>query len=350
MKTKIIILTLILIFTAGAVLGYTVLTMTPEEAYEAAAENNVQFEIDQLNLQLKQIAHDKNLKTASLPAYNNYYGQLTKLYNPFISETNLEVEKMRNDRAHLQLEIDVVSAAINLENAALSYDEADMNFNEAKTEYTNALKDSSASSSERLSLEYTMESQAISLAQAKTNLDAAQRKLDNLVGEEGAAILLPLEYSDPYLISADMAYESALETDISIYQAMRSAEAAAIKFEIAEKYLDEDEETYISALAGLKSADSAYEKALISLEMNVLDDIANLKTKYDSISLAQLNKKIKGDSYKAAADQYEAGIISASSLESSEAAYIMAVKQLDAKIHDYMLASMRFTMNFGYEF
>lgn len=350
MKTKIIIITLILVFTAGAVLGFTVLTMTPEEAYEAAADNNVQFEIDQLNLQLKQIAHDKNLKSASIPAYNNYYGQLTKLYNPFISETNLEVEKMRNDKAHMQLEIDVVSAAINLENAALAYDEADMKYSEAKTDYNNALKDSAVSSAEKLSLEYTMKSQAISLNQAKTNLEAAQRKLDNLVGEEGSAILLPLEYSDPYLISADLAYESALETDISIYQAMRNAEAATIKFEIADKYLNEDEETYISALIGLKSAESSYEKALVSLEINVLDDINNLKTKYDSISLALLNKKIKLDAYSAAASQYEAGIISASSLENSEASYITAVKQLDSKIHDYMLASMRFIMNYGYEF
>lgn len=350
MKTKIIIITLILVFTAGAVLGFTVLTMTPEEAYEAAADNNVQFEIDQLNLQLKQIAHDKNLKSASIPAYNNYYGQLTKLYNPFISETNLEVEKMRNDKAHMQLEIDVVSAAINLENAALAYDEADMKYSEAKTDYNNALKDSAVSSAEKLSLEYTMKSQAISLNQAKTSLEAAQRKLDNLVGEEGSAILLPLEYSDPYLISADLAYESALETDISIYQAMRNAEAATIKFEIADKYLNEDEETYISALIGLKSAESSYEKALVSLEINVLDDINNLKTKYDSISLALLNKKIKLDAYSAAASQYEAGIISASSLENSEASYITAVKQLDSKIHDYMLASMRFIMNYGYEF
>lgn len=350
MKNKIIILTLVFIFAGSVVMGLSLVSLTPEEAYESAADNNIQFEIDALNLELSQMAHEKNLKKASIPALNNYYGQLSKYYTPFNSETSLIVKEAQNERAHKLLEIDVLTAAKNLENAQLAYDEADMAYSEALSAYNDAISDSTVSYTDELSLKYTMESCKISLHQSQNNLEAAHRRLDELVGQEGVSVILPNEYSSPYDINPDEAYESAFASDISIYQSMRSARAAEIKFEIADKFYDEDEETYISALAGLKSAELSYEKARTSLEIRVLDDINNLKNKYDSISLAELNKKIKLDEYNAAKTQFDAGILSAIQLGNSEDSYISAKKQLDGKIHDYILTSMRFTIDYGYEF
>jgi len=350
MKTKVLIITLIFLLAGSVVLGLTIVNLTQQEAYESAIENNRQFEIDELILEIRQIAHDKNLKTALIPALNSYYGQLTKYYNPFVSETILVVETAKNEKSYKQLELDIVSAAISLENAAIGYDDANMAFKEASKAYNDAISDPAVSSTDELTLKYTMESLKISLHQAENTLDAAQHKLDGLIGQEGTAVLLPTEYSTPYNISADVAYDNALESDIGICQSKRNAEAASIKFEIAAKFYDEDEDMYISALAGLKSADLAYEKDLVSLKMRVLDDIDNLKNKYDSIILAELNKKIKSDAYKAAKTQYSAGILSLTSLEASEESNIAAQKQLDSKTHDYILASMSFTLNYGYEF
>ncbi len=350
MKIKIIILTLVFVLAGSVVLGLTLVNLTQQEAYDAAVENNIQFEIDELNLELKQIAYDKTLKAASYPALNNYYGQLAKYYNPFNSETTLTVEEAKSEKAYKQLEIDVATAVIGLENAAIAYDEADMALSEATQIYNDAVKDSETSSADELSLKYNMESLKISLHQAQNNLESAQHKLDDLVGMEGAAVQLPSEYSNPYDISPEKVYESALVTDITIYQSKRNAEAAAIKFEIAERFYDEDEDTYISALAGLKSADLSYDKTLLSLQMSVYDDIDNLKNKFDSIALAKLNKTIKSNAYTAAKSQYKAGIISATALENSKDSYNTSVKQLDAKIHDYILSSMRFELDYNYDY
>ncbi len=350
MKNKIVILTLIFLFAGSVVMGLTLVNLTPGEAYESAAENSVQFEIDELNLELMQIAYEKTVKTASIPALNNYSGQLAKYYNPFTSETNLIVKELENEKAFKQLEIDIISASIGLESALLSYDETDAAYNEAVASYNEAVADPEVSSSDKLSLKYTMDSIKISLHQAQNDLDSAQRRLDDMVGQDGVSVLLPSEYSSPYDINPDEAYESALVTDIGIYKSMRSAEAAEIKYDIADKYYDEDEENYISALAGLKSAQLTYDKALVSLEMDVLDDINNLKNKFDSITLAELNKKIKLGEYNASKSQYEAGILSANQLESAEYSYIAAQKQLDSKIHDYILSSMKFALDYGYEF
>lgn len=350
MKLKIIILTLVFVLAGSVVLGLTLVNLTQQEAYDAAVENNIQFEIDELNLELKQIAHDKNLKAASILTINNYNGQLTKHYNPFVSETTLTVEKAKSEKAYNQLKIDVIAAAINLENAAISFDEADLALSDAKQAYSDAVKDSETSSAEELSLKYIVESLKISLHQAQNNFDSAQYKLDELVGMDGATVELPSEYSDPYDILPEDVYESALLTDITIYQSKRNAEAAAIKFEIAEQFYDEDEEMYISALASLKSADLSYDKVQVSLQMNVYDDIDNLKNKFDSITLAKLNKTIKLNAYTAAKSQYKAGIISADSLGNSEDSYTAALKQLDAKIHDYILSFMRFELDYGYTY
>ncbi|MCD6322205.1 MAG: hypothetical protein J7L77_04195, partial [Clostridiales bacterium] len=262
-KTKIIILTLVFVLAGSVVLGLTLVNLTQQEAYDAAVKNNIQFDIDELNLELKQIAYDKTLKAGSIPAINNYYGQLTKYYNPYISETTLITEKAKSEKAYKQLEIDVVAAAISLENSASSYDEVDLALSEATQTYNDAVKNSETTSADELSLKYSMESLKISLHQAQNNLDSAQHKLDELVGMEGTAVQLPSEYSNPYDISPEKAYESALVIDITIYQSKRNDEAAAIKFEIAERFYDEDEDTYISALAGLKSADLSYDKALV---------------------------------------------------------------------------------------
>lgn len=350
MKIKVIIITMVLLLMGSAVLGLTALNLTQQEAVESAISNSLQTEIDVLNLELKQMTHDSNLKTARIPAANTYYGQLAKLYNPFVSETNLTVEKARQEMAYEQMMIDVTSAAITLESAALAYDEADASHAEAKKAYNDALNDPSYTSADRLSLEYTMESARITLLQSEASLRTAQMKLDNLVGQDNVSVQLPNEYSNPYDISEDDAYESALVTDISIYQSKRNAEAAEIKFEIAAKYYDEDEDTYISALAGLKTSQMAYDKALLSLKIRVLDDISSLKNKYDSIELAKLNKEMKQNDYTSAKSQFEAGVLSASSLEVTEDIYNSAVKQLDAKIHDYILTSMRFSLNYGYKY
>lgn len=350
MKTKILILTIVLIFAGTVVLGLTLVNLTQEEAYESAMKHNAQSEIDQLNLELKEITYERALKTASIPALYNYNGQLTKYYTPFVSETSLEVEKVKTEKAGKQLEIEMLSAALSLNNAAIGYDEADMAFSEAKSAYDEALKNPDASTAEKLALEYTMESQKIALHQAQNTLDTAQRTLDGIVGLEGVSVLLPSEYKDPYKINIENAYETALETDLSIYQAKRNTEAAQIKYEIADKFFDDDEELYISALSGLKSAELSYEKALLSLELSVYNEINNLKNKYDSVLLAELNKTIKKNEYNASLSQYKAGILSLSSLENSENAYISAQKQLETKIQDYILASMKFTLNYGCEF
>ena len=350
MKNKIIILTLIFLFAGSIVMGLTLINLTPNEAYESAAENNLQFEVDELNLELMQIAHEKTLKSASILAMNNYSGQLVKYYNPFTSETNLIVREMENSKSRKQLEIDILSASISLESALLAYDEANTSYNQAVESYNEALADPAVSSSDELSLKYAMESLKISLHQAQNNMESAQRRLDDIVGQNGVSVLLPVEYSTPYGIESDKAYENALETDIGTFKSKRSALAAEIKFDIAEKYYDEDEEIYISALAGFKSAELAYEKSLAFLEMNFLDDINNLKNKFDSIALAELYKKIKLDEYNAAKSQFDAGILSANQFESTENIYIIAQKQLETKIHDYILASMRFTMDYGYDF
>ena len=350
MKNKIIILTLIFLFASSIVMGLTLINLTPDEAYESAAENNIQFEVDELNLELMQIAYEKTLKSASILALNNYSGQLVKYYNPYISETNLIAKEMENTRSRKQLEIDIISTSISLESALLAYDEADTSYSQAVTSYNEALADPTVSSSDELSLKYAMESLKISLHQAQNNMESAQHRLDDIVGQDGVSVLLPVEYSSPYVIEQDKVYESALETNIGIFKSKRSAMAAEIKFDIAEKYYDNDEEIYISALAGFKNAELAYDKSLVSLEMNVLDDINNLKNKFDSIALAELYKKIKLDEYNAAKSQFNAGILSENQFDSAEDTYITSQKQLESKIHDYILASMRFTMDYGYDF
>lgn len=350
MKVKILILTFVLIFAGTVVLGLTFVNLTQQEAYESAVKNNAQSEIDKLNLELKEIAHKNAVKTASIPALNNYNGQISKYYAPFISETNLEVEKAKNKKAEKQLEIDMLSAASSLNNAAIGYDDANKSYSDAVAAYNDALKNPDASVAEKLALEYVMKNQKIVLHQALNTLDNAQRTLDGIVGQEGVAVMLPGEYKDPYKINFEDAYETALETDLSIYQSKRNLEAAHIKYDIADKFFDDNEELYISALSGLKSAELSYEKALLSLEITLCNEINNLKNKYDSILLAELNKTIKKNDYNASLSQYKAGVLSLLSLENSESTYISAQKQLESKIQDYILTSMKFTLNYGCEF
>lgn len=350
MKKKILILTLVFILAGSVALGFTLTSLSQQQAYDSAVENNKQFEINELNLQLSQIAHEKNQKAASLLAYNNYNGQLTKYYNPFVSETNLLVKEMENEKAYKQLEIDVVYATINMETAEISYNESKLALDEATKEYNEALADPSIPYADQLALKYTMESLKISNHQAFNNLESAKRTLYGLIGQDDVFVTLTSEYSDPYSIDPDDAFAYALETDIGIFQSKRNKEAAGIKFDIAAKYYDEDDEVYINALAGLKSAELSYDKSLLSLEISVINDINTLKNKYDSIELAELNKKIKLDEYNASISQYNAGILSLLQLEGSEASYISAQKQLDSKIHDFILSSMRFTLDYGYSF
>lgn len=350
MKRKIFTLTIIFILAGTIALGYGITLLTQDEAYQAALENDRQTEINELNLQLQQITYDKSVKEASHTAVDTYFGKLTKYITPFNNETNLEVKKRTNEKALEQLKIDIVSKSYTLAERKKAYSDAMTSLDVAVAEYEKAAHEAVISQLQILLLQYTAESKRISLIQAENNLISAEKDLEYLLGQNDTTVELPENYSNPYTIDFTEAYEATLEKDTGVYQAARNVESNTMKLEIAEQFYNKDETTYISVLSALKSARLSYEKSLISLELSVLADIDNLKNKYDVIELEKLNNKIKLSLYQASLSQYEAGIISITSLKDTESAYALSKTQLSSKITEYIMATMRFTLDTGYSF
>ncbi|MFO7611334.1 MAG: TolC family protein [Clostridia bacterium] len=350
MKKIIFLLATILILSGAVALGFGIRYISGDEAFESATTGNSGLEIDGLNLRLLEISHENILKQASFTAINTYSGRITKYAAPFDSETNLEIKRRTNEKALGQIRIDIVSSAVSLYNSELAFADANTAYDRAIEEYNEAKSDSSLSSIEVLSLEYTAKSKRIAMTLTENNLESSRRKLAMLLGEENVSVDIPMVYSDPYSLDFEKVYEKALETDIGIYRAKRESESASMKFEIAKLFFDEDDTTYVGSLAGLRNAELAYDNALLSLEASVLDGIESLMNKYDSIELEKLNNLIKLEAFNSAGEQYDAGILSKVSYDASQAAYNAAQRQLASKIYDYIIASMKFELDTGYEF
>lgn len=350
MKKRIIIITLIFILAGSAVLGFDIVNLTPDEAYDSALENNLQKEIDELNHELKQISVEKSEKNASHTPINTYQGKITKYVTPFDAITNLTVSEMNMTKADEQLMVSILSAMVSVNDSKLAYGDTKSAYDLAQANYLEALGDSSIPSAELLSLEYTAENERIKLLQTEKTYSDMQSDLDSLLGVKNASVELPTEYSSPYSLDSDEVYESMLQTDVSYYQTERSLESAQMRHEIATQFYDEEDETYISTLASLKTAELNHDKKLLSLNNSAIDKIDNLKNKYDSIELEKLNVQIKKELYDASVKQYEAGIISEISFESSKTSYENATKQLDSKINSYIIACLQFTIDTGLGF
>ena len=350
MKKRIIVITLVLIFAGTAVLGFDILNLTPEEAYEAASISNLQHEIDELNIDLREASLKTSIKNASHTAVDSYQGMLTKYATPYDAETNLMVSEKNLEKSEKQLMVTILSSMIYLNESKLSYDDSLSAYEKAEDAYRDALGNSAVTATELLSLEYTAMNNHIKMIQAQNNMEKAQKDLDTLLGIENTAVELPFEYNTPYNLDEELVLESMVATDISLFQAERSLESAKLKHEIASKFFDEDEETFISTLASMKSAEMNYNKKLRSLEDSVKDKMDQLKTLYDSIELEKLNVRIKKELYDSSLKQYKAGILAVNSLENAENTYVQAQRQLDSKIYDYIIACMQFSIDTGFEF
>ncbi len=350
MKKKIIVMTLALIIAGTAVLGFDIINLTPEEAYEAASLNDIQHKIDELNLELKQAGLETSLKNASYSAVNTYQGNITKYVTPFDAETNLTVSEMNLARSEKQLMISIFSSMVSLNESIAAYESARTSYENSSSEYNLGIGNSSISTAELLSLEYTAENNRIKMLQAENTMNKRQKELDGLIGVENSAVDIPIEYISPYSLDEAKVCESMIETDISLYQTKRTYESAGLRHEIASRFYDEDEELFISTLSSLMSAKLSYDKKLQSIEDSAMDKIDQLKTMFDSIELEKLNVKIKEELYSASKKQYIAGIVSVNSLESSEYALNQAEIQLKSRIYDYIIACMQFTIDTGYDF
>ncbi len=350
MKKKIIIITAILLAAGALAFAYETLTLSPDQAAEQAVENSRRVEIDNLMMRLNQITYENSVQDAKITPVNTYYGQIAKYVTPIERETTYLVSKMTNERVQKQTELDVLTAAVSLYNNQLTVEDARVAYETARENYKTAIADKTTSRTGLLNLEYAAESKRISLKQAESNLAAARRRLDDLTGVEGIMVSIPEEYDDPYDIDPARVIESKLDTDINFYRLKREMTAAQKRFEIAGRFFDEEDETYIRDLAGLKTAELNLDSAGREIEVSVYDDIDALKTKYDSIELEKLNNRIKKESYDSALRQYNAGIISLSSFESYEHSYDSAKRQLKAKIYDFVTASLRFEIETGFSF
>jgi len=349
MKKRIIIITIALLVAGTAVLGFDILSLTPEEAYEAASSNNLQREIDELNHELKAMNLEDSMKNAKYTAINTYQGNIIKYVTPFDSETNFTVSEMNLAKSEKQLMVTIYSSMVSLQESIDAFGKSREAYDEALAEYEDALSDSTLPAAELLSLEYSAESKRISMLQAQQNRTKKQNELDGLLGMENARVELSKDYSSPYEISPEEVYEAAMDADISLYQSKRLYESAEMRHEIAADFFDEEDETYISTLSSMKSAELNYNMKLAALEASVLDKTDNLKTLYDYIGLEKLNVDLKREMYSAAKKQYDAGIVSINSLEASEEAYESAQKQLDSRIYTYIIACMQFEIDTGYE-
>lgn len=350
MKKRIIIITLVLILAGTAVLGFDMIKLTPEEALEAASQNDLQREIDQLNHELKQINLDKSNKNASYTAINTYQGKLTKYVYPYDAKTSLVVSDMNLERTEKLLAVTILSSMVSLNDSRVSYEDSKNAYEDALAEYNKAMGDSALTPSELLSLEYTAENNRIKMLQTENTLNRKQSDFDNLLGVENAVVEMPVDYRTPYELNADDVFASMQNTDISLYQAKRSLESATLRHEIAEQFFNEDDETFISTLASLKSAELNYAGKLRDLELSALDKVDNMMNMYDSIQLEKLNVELKNELYKASQKQYDAGIISINSLESSEYSYELAKRQLETKINNYIIACLQFEIDTGFTF
>lgn len=350
MKKRIIIITLVLILAGTAVLGFDIINLTPDEAYEAASQNDIQHEIDELNIVLKEAGLTASQKNASYTALNSYQGNITKYISPFDAETSLMISEMNLAKSEKQLMVTILSTMLSLYDSRIAYDDSVESYEDAKAAYNEGISNSAISATELLSLEYTAENNRIKMLQAENTLTKRQTELDRLLGVENAAVELPVEYTSPYSLDKEEVYNSMIETDISLFQAKRAYESAKLRHETAAKFYDEDEEIFISTLSALMSSELSYNKKLQSIEDNVIDRIDQLKTMYDSIELEKLNVEIKESLYNASMKQYAAGIISVNSLDSAKKAYNLALMQLDSKIYDYIITCMQFTIDTGHTF
>jgi outer membrane protein TolC len=203
---------------------------------------------------------------------------------------------------------------------------------------------------ETLEYRYNIKSKEMALSKAENNLRNLQADLDELTGTENAEVEYSLVHSDPYSIDVYKAYDSALENDIGLYASYRNMKASEMTFEIAKYFYSPMNVNYLSNLEAYEKSKAAYEKYLKTLKVNILNSINDLKTRYDSIKLEEMNLLIKKENLEAAIKRYDLGMVTKAAVETARAAYEASELQVFSKTAAYIKAERTFRIETGYNY
>ena len=348
MKKKILVVLIVALIISGAVLGYSLIKVSVSEANQLVIENDKYLEIDQLNLEIAQINYDDAILKATISEKYSYNGKITTLYTPFIQETNLKLVGYNNNKSIQTLEKEVLSLSYDYYINENNYLNEKSNYELALENYNVAKNDSLTTPLLLMQLEYQVNTIQISMITKENMFLNTKEQLKALIGEEKIIDLDLIVINSPYEISKDMVLDIALEKNVDLYTKLRAKDAKEIFYNIVKEHYKEDTTTYISALAGYEKAKLDYQKQLDYLNVRIISDLNNLKTKYDYIKLEILNNKIKKLEFEASLEQYENGYISLDTFNKAKTSFDNLQIQLLMKEKSYILALKDFEIYTGY--
>ncbi|MBN2851850.1 MAG: TolC family protein [Clostridia bacterium] len=350
MKKKIIIILIIALIVSGGVIGYDLLKISVNEANKIALENDQYLEIDNLNLQAAAIDYDNALRNAKISSKYSYSGEMTSYYTPFMQETNLNLTKMSNEKNMKLIEKQVLSLSYDYYINKGNYESSLKSYQKAVDDYNSAKKDSETTALEIMQYEYSMKALKINSDIQEATFSQTKNELFKLLNDEQVADVTAIVIKNPYDIDFNQVWTTATDYNSDLYSKKRNKEAQEILFSIVKKYYKEDTSNYISALANKEKAKLDYDSQIESLKVKIINDIENLKTKYDYVELEMLNNSIKKNDYDIAKSQYDNGFISLDSLDSKKSALDASDTQLIQKKRTYILALKDFEIYTGFTY
>ncbi|MCK5811881.1 MAG: hypothetical protein KAG94_03230 [Clostridiales bacterium] len=348
MKKKIILLVIIALLISGGVLGVEVIKISIEQANTLAITNNPYVAIDELRYDAAVISYDEANRIASITEKTTYKGQIKGVYTPFNEETTLTLIVMNNNKNIKNIEKDILNVSYDYYLFESSLYLANETFLKAKSDYLEILATSDSIELEKMNGEYLVESSRIALENAENEFAAIGKRLKSMLPDNKIIDINLIDIINPYDLTYEEVYESAMTNHITLYSSSRNMESKEIYFNIISQFYGETTEKHITAKANYEQALLDYNKQLLSVEVSILRDINNLKTKYDYLQLEKLNQQIKLEDYEIALTQYEQGFISLNILQGKEKTYKVVVSLVSQKEKTYILALKDLEISTGY--
>lgn len=348
MKKKIILLVIVALIISGSVLGVELHKLSIEQANALAILNNPYITIDELRYDAAVISYDEANRVASITEQVSYNGQMKAFYTPFNEETTLTILVMNNNKNIMNIEKDVLEISYDyylLESSLLAASDA---YEQAKIEYDEIITTSDSTSLEKMNSEYALEDSRIDLENAKYQFLLVKEELEIILPDGKIIDMSLINIVNPYELTYEEIFNSASSNHIALYSSYRNKQSKEIYFNIISEFYGETTEKYITAKANYEKASLDYDKQLLTVEVAILRDLNNLKTKYDYLQLEKLNQQIKLTDYEATLIQYEQGFASLSLLQGKERTYEAIASSVLQKEKTYILALKDLEISTGY--
>ncbi len=348
MKKKIILLLIVALVISGSVLGVELHKLSIEQANALAIENNPYITIDELRYDAAVISYDEANRVANITEQVSYNGQMKAFYTPFNEETTLTILVMNNNKNIMNIEKDVLAISYDYYLLQSSLLAASDNYEQTKIEYDEIIATSDSTSLEKMNGAYVLEDSRIDLENAKYQFSSIEDELEIILPEGKIIDMSLINIVDPYEFTYEEIFNSALVNHITLYSSYRNKQSKEIYFNIISEFYGETLEKYITAKANYEQAVLDYDKQLLTVEVAILRDLNNLKTKYDYLQLEKLNQQIKLTDYEATLIQYEQGFVSLSILQGKERTYEAIASSVLQKEKNYILALKDLEISTGY--